>query len=337
MAKIIVRNQTIKTLTKDGVDYICITDIARQKNPAEPKDVVKNWLRSKNTLEYLGLWEQLNNPNFKGVEFDPLLKEAGSNAFTMSPTRWVELTNAVGIVCKNGANGGTYAQRDIAFKFASWVSVEFELYLIKEFQRLKEEEQKQIGWSAKRELSKINYRIHTDAIKANLIPSEVTREQAAMKYADEADVLNIAMFGMTARQWREQNPDKKGNIRDYASINELICLSNMENLNAVFINDGMPQSERLIKLNQIAIQQMKILDNVLMAIIFKSTVFPIRTFAGYQRMAIQRRRFHHDALNSPMPCIKELHQALVFPDSSPLRAALRKTAAALRSKPNPYP
>ena len=179
----------------------------------------------------------------------------------MSPTRWVELTNAVGIVCKNGANGGTYAQRDIAFKFASWVSVEFELYLIKEFQRLKEEEQKQIGWSAKRELSKINYRIHTDAIKANLIPAEVTREQAALKYADEADVLNIAMFGMTARQWREQNPDKKGNIRDYASINELICLSNMENLNAVFISDGMPQSERLIKLNQIAIQQMKILED----------------------------------------------------------------------------
>ena len=261
MAKIIVRNQTIKTLTKDGVDYICITDIARQKNPTEPKDVVKNWLRSKNTLEYLGLWEQLNNPNFKGVEFDPLLKEAGSNAFTMSPTRWVELTNAVGIVCKNGANGGTYAQRDIAFKFASWVSVEFELYLIKEFQRLKEEEQKHIGWSAKRELSKINYRIHTDAIKANLIPAEVTREQAALRYADEADVLNIAMFGMTARQWREQNPDKKGNIRDYASINELICLSNMENLNAVFINDGMPQSERLIKLNQIAIQQMRILED----------------------------------------------------------------------------
>ena len=160
-------------------------------------------------MEYLGLWEQLNNPNFKGVEFDPLLREAGSNAFTMSPTRWVELTNAVGIICKSGANGGTYAQKDIAFKFASWVSVEFELYLIKEFQRLKEEEQKQIGWSAKRELSKINYRIHTDAIKTNLIPAEVTREQAAMKYADEADVLNIAMFGMTARQWREQNPDKK--------------------------------------------------------------------------------------------------------------------------------
>ncbi len=222
---------------------------------------LKNWLRSKNTLEYLGLWEQLNNPDFKGVEFDPLLKEAGSNAFTMSPTRWVELTNAIGIICKSGTNGGTFAQKDIAFKFASWVSVEFELYLIKEFQRLKEEEQKQIGWSAKRELSKINYRIHTDAIKANLIPAEVTREQAAMKYADEADVLNIAMLGMTARQWREQNPDKKGNIRDYATINELICLSNMENLNAVFINDGMPQSDRLIKLNQIAIQQMRIFED----------------------------------------------------------------------------
>ena len=202
----------------------------------------------------------LNNPNFKGVEFDPLLKDAGSNAFTMSPSRWVELTNAIGIITKNGANGGTYAQRDIAFKFASWVSVEFELYLIKEFQRLKEEEQKLVGWNAKRELSKINYRIHTDAIKANLIPAEVTREQAAVKYADEADVLNIAMFGVTAKQWREANPDKKGNIRDYASINELICLSNMENLNAVFINDGMPQSERLVKLNQIAIHQMRILE-----------------------------------------------------------------------------
>jgi len=261
MAKITVKEQTIKTITKDGVDFICITDIAKQKNPIEPKDVVKNWLRSKNTLEYLGLWELLNNPNFKGVEFDPLLKEAGSNAFTMSPTRWVELTNAIGIFTKNGVNGGTYAQRDIAFKFASWVSVEFELYLIREFQRLKEDEQKLIGWTAKRELSKINYRIHTDAIKENLIPAEVTREQAALKYADEADVLNIAMFGMTAKQWRDANPEKKGNIRDYASINELICLSNMENLNAVFINDGMPQSERLIKLNQIAIQQMMVLED----------------------------------------------------------------------------
>ena len=256
-----VKDTIIKTLQQNGIDYICITDIARQKNPVEPKDVVKNWMRVKNTLEYLGLWEKLNNPHFKGVEFDPLLAEAGSNAFTMSPTRWVEITNAIGIVTKNGAGGGTYAQRDIAFKFASWISAEFELYLIKEFQRLKEEEQKQLGWSAKRELSKINYRIHTDAIKQNLIPLEVTSLQVSLIYANEADVLNVALFGMTAKQWRDVHPDLKGNIRDYANINELICLSNMENLNAVFIDQGMSQSERLIKLNQIAIQQMRILEN----------------------------------------------------------------------------
>ena len=257
---ITVKDANIRTMNINGVDYICITDIAKQKNSAEPKDVVKNWMRQKNTLEYLGLWEKLNNPNFKGVEFDPLLAEAGSNAFTMSPTRWVELTSAIGIVTKNGAGGGTYAQRDIAFKFANWVSVEFELYLVKEFQRLKAEEQKQIGWTAKRELSKINYRIHTDAIKSHLIPDEVTKEQANIIYAEEADVLNVAMFGMTAKQWREANPELKGNIRDYATINELICLSNMENINAVLINDGMPQGERLVKLNQIAIQQMQVLE-----------------------------------------------------------------------------
>ena len=262
MAEIIVKDTVIKTLTINGIDYICITDIARQKNPIEPKDVVKNWLRSKNTLEYLGLWEMLNNPEFKGVEFDPLLREAGSNAFTMSPSRWIETTNAIGLVSKNGAKGGTYAQRDIAFKFASWVSVEFELYLIKEFQRLKAEEQKQLGWSAKQELAKINYRIHTDAIKQNLIPNELTPQQKSFVYADEADMLNVAMFGMTAKEWRESNPELKGNIRDYATINQLICLSNMENLNAVFINDGLPQSERLDKLNKIAIQQMKVLENV---------------------------------------------------------------------------
>lgn len=259
-ATIQVKNVSIKTLKQNGIDYICITDIARQKNPVEPKDVVKNWMRGKNTLEYLGLWEKLNNPDFKGVEFDPLLAEAGSNAFTMSPSRWVELTGAIGIVTKNGASGGTYAQRDIAFKFASWVSVEFELYLVKEFQRLKEEEQKQLGWTAKRELSKINYRIHTDAIKQHLIPQEVTKAQASIIYANEADVLNVAMFGLTAKMWRENNPELKGNIRDYATINELICLSNMENLNAVFIDQGVPQSERLIRLNKIAIQQMKVLE-----------------------------------------------------------------------------
>lgn len=261
MQTVNVKNTQIRTLKINNEDYICITDIARQKNPVEPKDVVKNWLRLKNTIEYLGLWEKLYNPDFKGVEFDPLYQEAGSNAFTMSPTRWVETTNAIGLVTKSGANGGTYAQKDIAFKFASWVSVEFELYLVKEFQRLKEEEQKQLGWSAKRELAKINYRIHTDAIKQNLIPEEITPAQKSFIYADEADMLNVAMFGKTAKQWREENPDLKGNIRDYASINQLICLSNMENLNAVFIND-VPQSERLEKLNKIAIQQMKVLENV---------------------------------------------------------------------------
>ena len=259
---ITVKELSVRTLKVNGTDYISITDIAKQKNPIEPKDVVKNWMRLKNTLEYLGLWELLNNPTFKGVEFDPLLRNAGNNAFTMSPSRWVELTGAIGIITKNGAGGGTYAQRDIAFKFASWVSVEFELYLIKEFQRLKEEEQKLLGWTAKRELSKINYHIHTDAIKQNLIPAELTPQQISYMYANEADVLNVALFGVTAKQWRDANPDLKGNIRDYATINELICLSNMENLNAVFINENMPQSERLVKLNQIAIQQIKVLQEV---------------------------------------------------------------------------
>jgi hypothetical protein len=262
MVKIIninVKDVSVRTIKVNGTDYISITDIAKQKNPIEPKDLVKNWMRLKNTLEYLGLWEQLNNPSFKGVEFDPLLRDAGSNAFTMSPTRWAELTGAIGIITKNGAGGGTFAQRDIAFKFASWVSVEFELYLVKEFQRLKEEEQKQLGWSAKRELSKINYHIHTDAIQQNLIPAELTPQQISYVYANEADVLNVALFGITAKQWRDVNPDLKGNIRDYATINELICLSNMENLNAVFICENMPQRDRLVRLNQIAIQQMKVL------------------------------------------------------------------------------
>lgn len=212
------------------------------------------------TLEYLGLWERLYNPSFKGIEFDPLLAQAGSNSFTMSPSRWVELTGSIGIITKSGAGGGTFAQYDIAFKFANWISVEFELYLVKEFQRLKTEEQNQLCWTAKRELSKINYRIHTDAIQHNLIPQEVTSTQAGFIYAEEADVLNVALFGMTAKQWREANPDSKGNIRDYATINELICLSNMESINSILIHDGIPQGERLVKLNQIAIQQMVVLQ-----------------------------------------------------------------------------
>ena len=199
-------------------------------------------------------------PLFKPLEFDGFRKQAGLNAFTLSPSKWVDATGAIGIISKAGRYGGTFAQTDIAFEFASWISVEFKLYLVKEFQRLKAEEQKLLGWSAKRELSKINYRIHTDAIQHNLIPNEVTPFQASIIYAEEADVLNVAMFGMTARQWREANPDLEGNIRDYATINELICLSNMESINSVLINDGMPQSERLVKLNQIAIQQMLVLE-----------------------------------------------------------------------------
>ena len=260
VASIEVKDTLIRTMQQNGMDYVCLTDIARQKNAEEPKDVVKNWLRLKNTIEYMGLWEKLNNPQFKGVGFDPLWEEAGTNAFTLSPTKWIESTNAIGILCVQGRSGGTYAQRDIAFKFANWVSVEFELYLVKEFQRLKEDEQKQIGWSAKRELSKINYRIHTDAIKQNIVPEEIDDYHKSLIYAEEDDVLNVAMFGITAKEWREANPDKKGNIRDYATINELICLSNMDNLNAVFINDGISQSERLVKLNQVAIQQMRVLE-----------------------------------------------------------------------------
>ena len=219
-------------------------------------------MRNRTTIEYLGIWETLYNPGFKPFEFDGFRKEAGLNAFTLSPQKWIIATNAKGMISKSGRYGGTFAHKDIAFKFAAWISIEFELYFIKEFQRLKEKEQKQLGWSAKRELSKINYHIHTDAIKHNLIPTELTPQQITFVYANEADVLNVALFGVTAKQWRDANPDLKGNIRDYASINELICLSNMENLNAVFINQNMLQRERLIQLNQIAIQQMNVLQQV---------------------------------------------------------------------------
>ena len=210
----------------------------------EPNAVIGNWMRNRNTLEYLGLWEILYNPDFKPLEFEGFRKQAGLNAFTLSPSKWIKTTDAKGITVKSGRYGGTFAHKDIAFKFANWVSVEFELYLIKEFQRLKEDEQKQLGWSAKRELAKINYHIHTDAIKQNLIPPELTPEQKSLVYADEADMLNVAMFGMTAKQWRGNNPGQKGNIRDYATVNQLICLSNME------------------KLNRIAIEQMKVLEDI---------------------------------------------------------------------------
>jgi hypothetical protein len=261
MAKITVQNTQVTVITINDTDYISLTDIARYKSD-DPNAVIANWLRNRNTIEFLGIWETLYNPEFKPLEFEGFRKEAGLNAFTLSPKKWIESTAAIGLVAKSGRYGGTFAHKDIAFKFASWISVEFELYIVKEFQRLKAEEQKLLGWSAKRELSKINYRIHTDAIKQNLIPAQITAAQASIIYANEADVLNVAMFGMTAKQWREANSDLKGNIRDYATINELICLSNMENLNAVFIEQGMSQSERLVKLNQIAIHQMQVLaDN----------------------------------------------------------------------------
>ena len=260
MAKITVKDTSVTIISVNENDYINLTDIAKYKSN-DPTAVIGNWLRNRNTIEYLGIWESLYNPNFKPLEFEGFKKEAGLNAFTLSPTKWINTTNAIGIISKSGRYGGTYAHKDIAFKFASWISVEFELYIVKEFQRLKNEEHQQLGWSAKRELSKINYRIYTDAIKQNLIPQEVTPVQANIIYANEADVLNVAMFGMTAKQWREANPELTGNIRDYATINELICLSNMENLNAVFIEQGMPQSKRLVRLNQIAIHQMSILES----------------------------------------------------------------------------
>lgn len=259
-SEIKVKSAIIKTMRKNGMDFISITDIAKQKNETDPNGVIANWMRNRNTIEFLGIWETLYNPNFNPLEFDGFRTAAGLNAFTLSPTRWIEATRAIGIVSQPGRYGGTYACSDIAFEFASWISVEFRLYLVKEFQRLKAEEQKELGWSAKRELSKINYRIHTDAIKQHLIPPEVTPAQASIIYAEEADVLNVAMFGITARQWREANPSLKGNIRDYATINELICLSNMENINAVLIDEGVAQGERLLKLNQIAIHQMRVLE-----------------------------------------------------------------------------
>ena len=221
---------------------------------------VTDWLRNRNTLEYLGIWEQVFNPDFNYGEFATIKNKSGLNSFKISVKEFVKRTNAIGLQAKAGRYGGTYAHKDIAFEFAMWISPDFKIYIVKEFQRLKEEEQKQLGWSAKRELTKLNYRIHTDAIKHNLIPKELTTEQISIIYANEADVLNVALFGMTAKQWRENNPDLKGNIRDYATINELICLSNMENLNAVFINEQILQKERLIKLNQIAIQQMSVLQ-----------------------------------------------------------------------------
>ena len=262
MAKITVKDTEVTIISVEDRDYISLTDMANAKeSESRAADIIKNWLRNRYTLEFLGVWEQINNPDFKVVEFDHFKSQAGLPSFVLSVSEWTEKTNAVGIIVRKGKYGGTFAHKDIAFEFGSAISVPFKLYLINEFQRLKEEEQKQLGWTAKRELTKINYHIHTDAIKHNLIPQEILPAQTSIIYANEADVLNIALFGMTAKQWRDTNPDLKGNIRDYATINELICLANMENINAVFINEKIPQRERLIRLNQIAIHQMSILQD----------------------------------------------------------------------------
>jgi hypothetical protein len=259
MAKINITGTDITIIQIEDVDYISLTDMAHSQME---EHIIIKWLSLKSTIEYIGEWEALFNPNFNYTEFGTIKNFAGGNNFVLSVKQWIERTGAIGITAKAGRYGGTYAHKDIAFHFGMWISPRFQLLLVKEFQRLKEEEQKILGWSAKRELAKINYHIHTDAIKHHLIPAELTSQQTSIIYANEADVLNVALFGMTAKEWREANPNYKGNIRDYATINELICLSNMENLNAVFINEGFPQRERLLKLNQIAIQQMKVLQDV---------------------------------------------------------------------------
>ena len=258
MSKINVEGSEISIIAIDDKDYISLTDMVR--NIENGLALIEKWLRNKNTIEFLGIWEEMYNPDFNSLEFEGIKNEAGLNRFVLSVKQWVEKTNSIGIVAKAGRYGGTYAHKDIAFEFASWVSPYFKLYLIKEFERLKEEEQKKLGWDIKRNLSKINYRIHTDAIKNNLIPEKLPKEKINFIYANEADILNMALFGMTAKELRDENPNLKGNIRDYADISQLVCLSNLENLNAVFINEGMKQSDRLEKLNSIAIEQMKILS-----------------------------------------------------------------------------
>ena len=244
-------------------DYISLTDIARYKNMHEPKDVVKNWLRVRDTIEFLGLWETIHNPNFKGVEFDSFRKEAGTNAFTLSPQRWIENTNAIGIVSKPGRYGGTFAHSDIAMEFASWISAEFKLYLIQDYKRLKSDENSKLslGWNLNREISKINYKIHTDTIKGYL-SKDLTNEQLSYKYASEADILNVALFNKRAKQWREENPYLKGNMRDYASLNELLVLANMESYNAILIGKGMEQKERMIELRMLARTQIVSLEKL---------------------------------------------------------------------------
>ena len=240
-------------------DYISLTDMLKAK---DGEFFIADWLRNRNTLEYIGIWEQVYNPNFNYGEFATIKDRSGLNSFKISVKEFQARTNAISVIAKAGRYGGTYAHKDIAFEFAMWISAEFKIYMVKEFQRLKEQEQAKMGWSVRRELSKINYHIHTDAIKQNLIPTALTKQQMSIVYANEADVLNMALFGFTAKDWRDAHPDLQGNVRDYATVNQLICLSNMESLNSVLINDGVPQSERLQKLNQIAISQMTVLESV---------------------------------------------------------------------------
>ena len=255
---------TIQVYTEDFKnDYVSLTDIARYKNKEEPNVVVANWMRNYSTIEYLGIWERLNNPNFKPIEFEGFLKEAGSNAFTLSPKKWSEIMNAIGLLVKSGRGGGTYAHKDIAFKFAAWISAEFELYIIKDYQRLKSDENSKLSlnWNLNREISKINYKIHTDAIKEYLL-KDLTPEQLMYKYANEADLLNVALFNKTAKQWRDANPKSKGNVRDEASINELLVLANMESYNAVLISKGLPQADRMVELRNLARTQILSLENL---------------------------------------------------------------------------
>jgi len=256
---IIVQNIPVQVRSENQNDYICITDIARFKDAEHTDTIIQNWMRNRNTVELLGLWETIHNPDFKPLEFEGIRNKAGLNSFVLTPKRWIETTNAIGIISKPGRYGGTYAHKDIAFEFGSWVSIEFKLYLIKEFQRLKTEENERLklNWNLNRTLAKINYKIHTDAIKENIIPENLRKEQVNFIYANEADVLNIAMFGKTAKNWREENPEAEGNIRDYATIEQLLVLANLESLNAEFIKMGLSQPERLVKLNQTAISQMK--------------------------------------------------------------------------------
>ncbi|UXR34570.1 KilA-N domain-containing protein [Staphylococcus simulans] len=258
MSKINAQGQQITLFKNENDDYISLTDIAKYKSE-EPNDVIKNWLRSKDTLEFLGVWENINNPNFKPVEFDGFKNQAGRNAFTMSPTKWINTTNAIGLITKAGRYGGTYAHKDIAFEFASWISPEFKLYIIQDYQRLKEQENdpERLNWDVKRLISKSNYTIHTDAIKENLLNSKLTKQQIGITYATEADLLNVALFGMTAKQWKQDNPEKQGNQRDHATIQELIVLNNLQSRNAELISEGYSQKERLLKLNKLARSQMK--------------------------------------------------------------------------------